>query len=174
VDDEDWDLEAERAAVGHELQPTPGKEWDGSFGTMPRIKVLFGPTVPDLPNIPEERWRDALLPLTEVERRHAVQNLYLGERSQRAQDLLDTLPPGFSHERAREAIVEGTALPVPVPERPPGGRQVNFRLDSPQYDRLALAAQLFGAKPSALARMLVTNGVTRMLADHVRSMDRDG
>ena len=145
-------------------------DWDGSFATMPRIRKLFGPLVPDLANIPEARWEEVLLPLSERDRREAAYNPALGARLHDAIALVERMPPGFSHTVARETIAEGTHVPAPAtPARPSrASRQVNCRLSPAQYARLEEAARLLGDKPSVLARLLVTNGVNRIFADQAR------
>ena len=147
---------------------TPPPEWDGTYGTMPRTRKLFGPSVPDLSRIPEERWAEVLLPLTERERSDAVYNHLLGARIHRAVALRDALPSGFVASVGRDSLSEGTAIPAPTPARTPGSRQLNLRISPEQYARLEQAAAQLGEKPTVLARLLVVNGVNRIFADHAR------
>src|SRR5687767_14975900 len=92
-------------------------DWDGRFESMPRTHRFGGPLVPDLTRIPEEHWREVLLPLTEAERRDAVFNFALGDRMQAAIALSESLPPGLSMPKARASRAEGTTVPAPGAER---------------------------------------------------------
>lgn len=139
---------------------------------MPVFRPLFSPTVPDLARIAPGAWYDALLPLAPVDRMSAVQNSSLGVRVRgEAVDLVLTLPAPPS-DAAREAVRTGMAVPIPGATTRRSPRQVNIRLTDKDHESLATAASLLGTKPGVLARMLVLNGVRRVLAEHDAAIDR--
>ena len=49
-----------------------------------------------------------------------------------------------------------------------------MRLAKSEFDDLLVAAGLLGAKPTRIARMLVLNGVRRVLAEHDAAIARRG
>lgn len=139
---------------------------------MPVFRPLFSPPVPDLARIAPGAWYDALLPLAPVDRMSAVQNSSLGARVRgEAVDLVLTLPAPPS-DAAREAVRSGMAVPIPGATTRRSPRQVNIRLTDKDHESLATAASLLGTKPGVLARMLVLNGVRRVLAEHDAAIDR--
>ena len=79
--------------------------------------------------------------------------------------LIDRLPPPPS-EAAWAAVRAGQAVPVPGAMRSRAGRQVNVRLAEHEHEALQRAAAVLGARPSQVVRMLVLNGVRRVLAEH--------
>ncbi len=138
---------------------------------MPIVRPLFSPPVPDLSRIAPDRWYDALLPLDPGERMSAVQNSQLGRRVGDAVRLVLELPAPPS-EAAREQARAGMAIPVPTAEARRSPCQVNVRLTREDHERLVAAARLLGTRPGVLARMLVLNGVRRVLAEHDVAIDR--
>lgn len=132
-----------------------------------RILELFGDEpVPYLQRIPEDRWRDALAPLSFAAQRAA------GLRGGRAATML-VMEMRYC-EGGADAVRD--AAPVVLrgaPPREPGrgaGRQVGFRLGPTEHERLAQAARLHGVRPATLARMLTVRGVEAAL----READRAG
>jgi hypothetical protein len=117
--------------------------------------------VPDLKRIARECWSAVLVPLSDERRLDTVLHPQLGEDPFA---VLDSLPKTVT-ARAGEALREPSSIPVPTAARRGSFRQVNFRLQDTEYEALAVAARLLGARPAQLARMFVLNGVRRALAD---------
>lgn len=138
---------------------------------MPTVRPAFSARVPDLSRIAPDRWYDALLPLDPGDRMSAARNSYLGVRAGDAVELVLRLPPPPS-DAAREQVRAGMAIPVPGACRRRSPRQVNVRLTVEDHGRLATAATLLGTTRGGLARMLVLNGVRRVLAEHDLAIDR--
>jgi len=132
---------------------------------MPERGLIFGPSVPDLRLIDPDLWSEVLAPIPGELRFRVVRHPGLGRWAARAFDLADSLPPAAS-EAARAAVSAGPSIPVPSASRRRPGRQLNVRLRDEEYEDLHTAARLLGAKPTQLARMLVLNGVRRVLAEH--------
>lgn len=63
-------------------------------------------------------------------------------------------------------------MPIPEPDRRPGTAQVNVRVTLAEREELAAAAHTLGAKPTTLARMLILNGVRKVLAEHAAVYER--
>ena len=119
--------------------------------------------VPDLARIARDRWPQALIPLSRRLRTSAA--IGRGLPTDEIFALTDRLPPSPS-EAAWAAVRAGQAVPVPGAMRSRAGRQVNVRLQAHEHERLQRAAAILGARPSQVVRMLVLNGVRRVLAEH--------
>lgn len=122
-----------------------------------------GQLIPDLSRMPEERWLEALRPLSRVGRSRAMSMLGQ-DRIRRAMELSGQLI--LEDDAARPPFV---APPVQLPsgDPPPTGarRQVNFRLGPGEHARLIEAARVFGMRPNVLARLLTVRGVDRALRE---------
>jgi hypothetical protein len=135
--------------------------WDGD-GPVPMIPRGVGYEVPDLSRVKPERRLEALLPFDRKRRVDAVHSQHLPlEEVGRLFEQLDDLPPP-PREIAKTAIEAGLAIPSPVARR---GRQVNVRFSPDDHADLLAAADIAGTTPTTLARMLVNNGVRRILAE---------
>jgi len=130
---------------------------------MPVRGVGLRAPVPDLAQIHPDRWREVLLPLDRVARTRTALNPLL--KSTAAWDLMISLPQSPS-EAACAAMNRSPGVPVPTAEPPRAGRQVNVRIPNDDWEALQRAAHILGARPSQLVRMLVLNGVRRVLAEH--------
>ena len=137
---------------------------------QPPLRGLWGQKhpIPDLARVPREHWLEVLRRAHPQARRYAHWNL-----------------PDDQHGEARlveaEAFLMGPIEEVVPPEAvayPPGlpgvglargratrDRQVNFRLAPPAFAELERAAKLVHMRPTALARLLVTRGVTQILQE---------
>jgi len=128
-----------------------------------------GEAIPNLSQLPEEQWLDALRPLSRYER-------------VRAQNTVPMEKVGVVGALIGELVLEAGAArarPIPAPACAPAGdppprggphptrprRQVNFRLGVNEHARLTEAARLFAMRPNTLARLLVVRGVERALRD---------
>ena len=125
--------------------------------------TLQGIRVPELARISSDRWPQVLIPLAEALRTEAVLDRRIDTESAFA--LLRRLPPPPS-ELAWRAARAGQSVPVPEAPRPAKSRQVNVRLQPHEHESLQRAAAVLGARPSQVVRMLVVNGVRRVLAEH--------
>ncbi|HEX8104527.1 MAG TPA: hypothetical protein VF533_18060 [Solirubrobacteraceae bacterium] len=134
---------------------------------MPVRNVDLGRrSVPDLARIDRARWVEVLLPLSRKDRMDAALHPLI--RGGAAYEVAKDLPPPAS-EAAWSAIGGAPAVPVPsAPSR--AARQVNFRLTDEELADLQRAAHVLGLRPTQLARMLVLNGVRRMLVEHDAAM----
>lgn len=146
--------------------------WRGEHdGPMPVRGQLFGPGLPDLAKIAEEQWYEVLVPLDEQQRTRAACCPGLGKRALDAVELAGSMPPPAS--TAAHAALDGApSIPVPTTGSPNAGRQLNIRMPRAAYADLQTAATLLGATPAQVARMLVLNGVRRVLAEHDVAIDR--
>ncbi len=140
---------------------------------MPERGQLFGPSLPDLARIDPDQWREVLIPLDGRARIDAATCPGLsGARTLEALELALSLPQAPS--RAAQAGLDGAPrIPVPAAKGSPNaGRQLNVRMPHAAYADLQRAATVLGATPSQVARMLVLNGVRRVLAEHDVALDR--
>jgi hypothetical protein len=123
--------------------------------------------VPDLNRLPERRWREVLTRVSPGTRRAAMAAV-AGDRVERARELVGWLDIEAPHAR----------WSPPVPPRAPVARarsgprkndspwrQLNVRLREDDHRVLVRAAAVLGLRPTALARMLVIQGATRMLIE---------
>ena len=136
---------------------------------MPTRLAAGGVRVPDLHLIADDAWTAVLTPLPEAQRIEAALNPNLRERGMPALDLAFSMGPSAT-DRARSSIDDPIRVPVPRPGRRRSPRQVNVRVTDTEYEDLAVAAHLLGARPAQLARMFVLSGTRRALAD--RDADR--
>jgi hypothetical protein len=124
--------------------------------------------VPDLANIPEERWRDVLRQVPD-EHRHRAARLLPPPAGTRA--IMHWLELAKEDHERTQAAHEKAAFPGPLP-RPAATRarlsrdhQVSFRLTPAQYAEVQEAGNMLGLKPAQLARMLTLRGVAQVLAE---------
>lgn len=138
---------------------------------MPALPRVFGQGIPDLGRIAEERWRDVLVPLSNRQRVRAAQRAPLDGRQERALALVFSMPQSDSHA-LRDRLDGAPSFPVPTTDGRRSPRQVNVRLTDDAHRDLRAAAELLGCTPGSLARILVLNGVRRVLAEHDVALDR--
>ena len=143
-------------------------EADGPLPALPRI---FGQGVPDLGRIAEERWREVLVPLSDQKRMRAAQRAPLGGPQERALELVLSMPKSDSHA-LRDRLDGAPTFPSPTATTRRSPHQVSFRLTDDAHRDLRAAAELLGCTPGALARILVLNGVRRVLAEHDVALDQ--
>ncbi len=137
----------------------PGGEID-----YPVAGWLFGEPIPDLDELPSERWREVLGPLSGRTRTWAMRRVANVDRRIAAMELAVELEE-HDKQRAdalRRAAARSSPLPAPRADRE-GLRQVNLKLRPDQVEDLRRLASTLALKPTQLARMLVVNGVRRML-----------
>ena len=129
-----------------------------------------GDRIPDLSQLPEERWLEALRPLSRYDRLRA-QNTVPLQKAGAVGALIGELM--MEDRAARVRAVRAARARVPDGDPPPLGdppgkeprRQVNFRLGRGEHARLLEAARLFRMRPNVLARLLVVRGVARALRE---------
>ncbi len=138
---------------------------------MPTCQLLSGPRVPDLARIAEDWWAEVLAALPRSQRWSAAEHPGLGGYETDAWELVASLPTAAS-DVARKALAGAPSIPVPGVERRGRGCHLNVRLAKSEFDDLLVAAGLLGAKPTQIARMLVLNGVRRVLAEHDAAIAR--
>jgi len=125
---------------------------------------LFGEPIPNLDELPSERWREVLGPLSGRTRTWAMRRVANIDRRIAAMELAAELEK-HDQQRAdalRRAAARSSPLPAPRTDRE-GLRQVNLKLRPDQVEDLRRLAATLSLKPTQLARMLVVNGVRRML-----------
>jgi hypothetical protein len=128
-----------------------------------------GEPIPDLGRLPQDRWREALIPLS-PRTRHLAQGTVATVADAIAANILvgglivEAPPP--------QLRVRPPSMPRAVADPPARGgrRQVNFRLGPDEHARLLEAARTFGMRPGALARLLTVRGVDRALRDARRDL----
>ena len=123
-----------------------------------------GELIPNLSRMPQERWLDALRPLSRAGRRRAANTVGM-DKIRDATALIGELMVEDDAARARAFAAPPVQLPSGDP--PPTGarRQVNFRLGPGEHARLIEAARVFGMRPNVLARVLTVRGVDRALRE---------
>jgi len=136
-------------------------------GDIPIRGYNRGEPIPDLSVLAQERWREALTPLSPYTR-------------QLAKGTVGSIPDAIAANiLVGDLIVSApapslTAAPPPMPRsvaEPParGSRhQVNFRLSADEHARLTHVARAFGMRPGPLARLLTVRGVKRALYEERR------
>jgi hypothetical protein len=123
--------------------------------------------IPDLARIPREHWMEVLRRTHPAAARHAHWDL--PDNEQQAATLIATeawLAGPIEETVAPEAAAYPP--PLPSPRLAVSGeqvRQVNFRLEPPVFGELEHAARIVHMRPTALARLLVTRGVTQILQE---------
>ena len=140
-------------------------------GPMPELPRFFGQGIPDLGRIAEEQWRDALIPLSDPQRVRAAQRAPLDGRQVRALEMVFSMPKSDSHA-VRDRLDGAPSFPVPTAGSRRSPRQVGFRITDEAHRDLRAAAELLGCTPGSLARILVLNGVRRVLAEQDVALDR--
>jgi hypothetical protein len=124
--------------------------------------------IPDLSRIPREHWLEVLRRAHPEAARYAHLDLPDGERPQAKLVATEALLAGPIRETvAPDAVAYPPALPGGRPPATRGerDRQVNFRLTPPVFSELEHAARIVHMRPTALARLLVTRGVTQILRE---------
>jgi hypothetical protein len=120
--------------------------------------MLYDHELPDLNEIPRERWAETLRPLEDRDRRRAAGKV-------RGQDALMAALELVGYMLIEDPVVPPLGVPTPdLPqapsaEKPQRARQVNFRLSAEQYERLERLARALELAPAALARLMVVRGV---------------
>lgn len=142
-------------------------------GRLPTRRQLFGPPLPDLTRIDQDRWRSVLAALPSRQRIAAALHPGLDTAGREISYELATSLPDSASEVAREALRDGPRLPSPTAASTArAGHQVNVRVSQDSYESLQVAARLLGGTPTQIARMLINNGVSRVLAEHDAAMTR--
>jgi len=147
----------------------PWKDLDAGDRPVPdEIPIAFrwnGHAIPDLAQIDERDWVAVLKTLRRPIQRVAVHTAPggVGGMLYNRMALEDRpLEPAHAAERALSNPV-GISPPT-VPGRP-RRRQVNFRIEQHEYERLREAALRLGLRPTELARLFTMSGVNRALED---------
>jgi hypothetical protein len=161
---EDWMAEFEGSEdPDEEYDPV---EMERSF---PHVDLDGGPSVPNLKEIPRDRWVDALRPLSPSDRLAATRTMEGREGFIAAQLALNELH-GEDIMRRKKALAESAPPPAPEIAMPRAlkprrreTRQVSFRLSPAEYEELDRAARLYAVSGARLARMLTMRGVRRVL-----------
>jgi hypothetical protein len=124
--------------------------------------------IPDLSRIPREHWMEVLRRAHPHAAQYAhwdlpdaeqMEALLIITEARLAGPIRETVPP--------EAVAYPPSLPgagVRSGTRQ-ADRQVNFRLAPPVFEELEHAAKVVHMRPTALARLLVTRGVTQILRE---------
>ena len=134
--------------------------------------MLFGPSVPDLSRIDPNGWHAVLTALPSRQRMSAALHPGLGTAGLKTSYDLAIALPEVASEVARSALLEGPRLPMPTAKPSRAGHQVYVRIATDNYESLQVAARLLGVTPTQIARMLINNGVHRVLAEHDAAIDR--
>jgi hypothetical protein len=123
-----------------------------------------GVPIPDLSQLAQEQWLEAMRPLGRNDRIRAMNTLPV-HRIPAAMIVLDKLVSQEDAARARARTAPPARLPCPDPPATGARRQVNFRLGPGEHARLVEASRLFAMSPTVLARVLTVRGVDRALRD---------
>lgn len=126
-----------------------------------------GEPIPDLSRMPEDRWLDALRPLSRNGRIRA-QNTLSPQKAGVVMALIGELLLEDGEVRARARAAPPPRMPSGDPPPREARRQVNFRLGAGEHARLTEAARAYGMRPNVLARVLTVRGVERALRDASR------
>ena len=126
-----------------------------------------GDRIPNLSQLPQEEWLEALRPLCRNDRIRAQNTLPLA-RIPEAMIVLSELASQEYAARARARMAGPARLPAGDPPPPGARRQVNFRLGTGEHARLVEASRLYGMSPTVLARLLTIRGVDRALREAQR------
>ena len=124
--------------------------------------------IPDLARVPREHWLEVLRRTHPDARVYAGFNLPDEQRSEARLVAAEAWLRGPIEEIVPpEAVAYPPGLPSAsvTPGRETKDRQVNFRLPPPVFAELERAAGLVRMRPTALARLLVTRGVTQILQE---------
>ena len=159
------------ATASHSSEETSDLWSSEADGPMPALPRIFGQGIPDLGRIAEPQWREVLVPLSNQQRARAAQRAPLDGRQQRALELVFSMPQSDSHA-LRERLDGAPSFPAPTASDRRSPRQISFRLTDDAHRDLRAAAELLGCTPGSLARILVLNGVRRVLAEHDVALDR--
>ena len=167
IDDDGWDDEVDDDDDDDVIEPDGGgAEAPLMHDGVPITGYYRGEPIPDLNALPQDRWLEALRPLSHWPRVHATAALRTAEQVQagwaiKGQLLLEDGPV------PRQRPIEGASRAIPrgAPPARGAGRQINFRLGPQEHARLVEAAGLFAMTPTALARILTVRGVARALPE---------
>lgn len=136
----------------------------------PPLRGLWGQKhpIPDLARVPREHWVEVLRRTHPEAARYAGLELPDDQRLEAQLAMAQAWIDGPIEEHVPvEAVAYPPSLPGTgvAPGRVQRDRQVNFRLPPPVFDELERAAGLVRMRPTALARLLVTRGVTQILQE---------
>jgi hypothetical protein len=137
---------------------------------MPITGYYRGEPIPDLNELPQDRWLDVLRPLSYWPRSHAVSRIRAIEHINDARAVIGQL---LSEDGRRlRSLDDGPPPPLPTGAPPPHGasRQINVRLGPSEHADLLKAATVFATRPTTLARMLIVRGVNRALYEERRDL----
>jgi hypothetical protein len=127
-----------------------------------------GEPIPDLNALPQERWLEVLRPLSQWTRRHASAGLRTMADVSVAGQIQGDLLMEDDAAKFRATHAPPPRMPAGAPPRRGSSRQINFRLGPSEHARLVAAAELFGTRPTTLARILTIRGVNRALYEERR------
>lgn len=129
---------------------------------FPIAFFLFDEAVPDLRVICEADWPAAMAPLSETARIRSTHPLAADrEVSLRAIACIYDTP---DRERGARPAAVTPHLPGGRPQRPSDRlRQLNFRLDDEDYERVEEAAAQVGVRPTVFARLMTLRGTDELL-----------
>ena len=119
--------------------------------------------LPNLQEIPRERWAEVLRPLDQQERDRAarVSVDFFSEEGEAVWRLIAELMLEDADRRAAEPRVAVVPEP-PAPATPLRPRQVNVKLSAAEHRRLVAMANTFALRPTQLARQLIVRGVAQL------------
>jgi len=128
-----------------ELEKIPRRLWAQTLGPFPRSQRTVPVRQVSDPALQELAWEVA----DEMDRAESRRAIQRDEQLGRALRRGAPLPlPGSDHATVRSTV------------------QINTRLRADDHARLCQAAGAVGLRPTALARALVLNGVTKILSEH--------
>jgi len=155
------------AAIDEPFDPDDEYDPVEAAAAFPHALTNTGDLVPELTEIPGDRWEEVLRPLEPDLRAVAAARLR-PDRALAAEAILLRLEDEDEERRLR-ALTESAPPDVAPPARRPYVRlepkQVSFRLSEAEHRRLQRAARAYGTTGARLARMLTIRGVRRALRD---------
>jgi hypothetical protein len=147
-----------------DLDPHGDDVYDDLPPDFPVAFIRDGHKVPDLSELPRERWEEVLRWCAPRVRELATMTTRGQADNVAAQWILFQLH-GEEHTRREAALKESAPPPAPPPlrdlQRRSDVRQVNFRVSAAQYEDLERAARAYGVSCPRLAMMLTMRGVRR-------------
>lgn len=162
-----------------EAEPRPEPDPEAHPDRWPLVEGSGSDPVPDLAQVPRDRWLDTLRSASPRARRVAANTVALPDVPVVMQlcGRLEVEDPGqpIAGAELSARIAWPTPLPSPtVPLERRRNRAVTFRLSPMGYDDLARAAELIDAAPTTLARLLVVRGVRGLLREDERPAGATG
>ena len=124
--------------------------------------AYYSELLPDLRQVPYDRWAEALLPLSFGARNFA----YQGDPERASSPEADAVREELRRLEAARAQVLRTARlarPDTAAAAPSASRQISLRFVRTEFAELEAAAAARGLNPGRLARLLIRSGVSRIL-----------